>query len=53
MYNILKKLITRKYYATREEAQERVDVAYSMQKINEAQYAELNALIEEKYPDEV
>lgn len=49
MYNILKKLINRKYYATKEEANERVDVAFSMQKINETQYAELTALIEEVY----
>jgi len=52
MYNILRKLILRKYYATKEEAIERVDVAYSMQKINAEQYAELTALIEEKYPSE-
>ena len=52
MANILRNLISKHFYSTKEEAQSKVDVVYGMGKISSEQYAELCALIEEKYPEE-
>lgn len=52
MFNILKNLINKKFYTTKEEAQAKVDMCFAMGKLTQDQYAELTMLIEEKYQDE-
>ena len=49
MYNAMKKLIQRKFYATAEEAQEKLDVFFAVNRLTAEQYAELTALVEEVY----
>lgn len=49
MYNIMKKLISKRYYSTKEDAQEKCDVFYVVGRINEEQYKELSALIKDIY----
>lgn len=52
MYAAMKKLITKKFYATAEDAQNKLDVFYACNRITDDQYAELTALIEEVYGEE-
>lgn len=49
MFNVMKKLITKKFYSTAEEAQTKIDVFYACNRLTDDQYAELTALIEEVY----
>ena len=49
MYNVMKKLIQKMYYATAQEAQEKLDVFFACNRITAEEYAELTALIEETY----
>lgn len=49
MFNIMKNLISRKYYETKEEAQEKVDVFFARKRITADEYFELTDLIEETY----
>ena len=49
MFNAMKKLITKKFYATAEEAPNKIDVFYACNRLTDDQYAELTALIEEVY----
>lgn len=49
MYEIMKKFISTKYYATKEEAQAILDVFLVTQKITPDQYAELSLLAEKVY----
>lgn len=49
MYNIMKNLINRRYYATAELAQEKLDVFFAVSRITDEQYTELTALVEEVY----
>lgn len=50
MDEIMKKLITKLYYATKEEAQEKCDVFFAVGRITDEQkYTELCALIEKVY----
>lgn len=51
MYNILKNLINKKYYANREMAISKVDTCFAMNKLTEDQYSDLMMLIDEKYPE--
>ena len=51
MFNALKKLILKDYY-TQEEAQNRVNVFYAKERINENEYNELNQLIQEHFIEE-
>ena len=51
MYNAMKKLIQRKFYGTAEEAQEKIDVFFAVNRLTSEQYAELSALIEEVYAE--
>lgn len=53
MYEILRKLISKKFYKTKEEAQMKVDVFYSTNRLTDEEYADLCTLIEEKYAEEV
>ena len=49
MYETMKRLIERRFYATAEEAQEKIDVFFAVNRLTAEQYAELSALIEEVY----
>ena len=51
MYNIMTKLINKRFYKTKEAAQERCDVFYSVLRITSEEYAELCALIESVYAE--
>ena len=47
----MKVLINRHFYASREEAQERLDMFYAKKRLTEDQYIELCDLLDEKYPE--
>lgn len=49
MYNAMKKLIQRKFYATAEDAQEKLDVFFAVNRLTAEQYAELTTLVEDVY----
>lgn len=49
MYNVLKKLIEKHFYQTKEEALEKVNVFYACNQLTDEEYAELMALINEVY----
>lgn len=49
MYNIMTKLINKRFYKTREEAQQKCDVFFAVCRITDEQYTELCALIESVY----
>ena len=49
MYSVMKKLINKRFYATAAEAQEKLDVFFAVNRINEDQYTELTALAAEIY----
>lgn len=49
MYNIMTKLINKRFYKTREEAQQKCDVFYAVGRITDEQYTELCALIGSVY----
>ena len=49
MYNIMTKLINKRFYKTKEEAQQKCDVFYAVGRITDEQYTELCALIENVY----
>lgn len=49
MYNIMTKLINKRFYKTRDEAQQKCDVFYAVGRITDEQYTELCALIESVY----
>ena len=52
MYNVMKKLIEKKFYTTKEEAQQKLDVFYAMNKLSDEEYVELTSLMEELYSEE-
>lgn len=49
IYNSMKRLIAKHYYATAEEAQTKLDVFYATNRLTDDQYAELTALVAEVY----
>lgn len=51
MYNIMTKLINKRFYMTREEAQQKCDVFYAVGRITDEQYTDLCALIESVYAE--
>lgn len=51
MYNIMTKLINKRFYKTREEAQQKSDVFFAVGRITDEQYTELCALLESVYAE--
>lgn len=51
MFAKLKRLIEKRYYADRETAISKVDEVFLMNKITQAQFEDLNILIDEYYPE--
>ena len=49
MYNSMKRLITRKFYKTAEEAQNKLDVFYAVNRLTDEQYTELTELVQTTY----
>ena len=49
MYEVMKRLITNKFYTTQEDAQQKLDVFYAMNKLDDMQYVELTELAESVY----
>lgn len=52
MYNSMRKLILKKFYKTMQEAQDKIDVFFAVNRLTAEQYAELSALILEVYSEE-
>ena len=52
MFNILKNLISKRFYANKAEAQAKVDICFAMGKITQEQYTDLTILIDQMYPEE-
>lgn len=53
MYKMMKKLIEKKFYKTAEEAQNKLDVFYAMNRLTDDEYSELTMLVESMYTGEV
>ena len=49
MYNVMKTLISNKYYGVKEEATVKLDVFYAMNKLSDEEYLELTQLVETMY----
>lgn len=51
MYNAMKRLIARKFYKTADEAQNKLDVFYTVNRLSDGQYTELTRLVVESYSE--
>lgn len=51
MYNAMKRLIVRKFYKTADEAQNKLDVFYAVNRLSDEQYTELTKLVVESYSE--
>lgn len=51
MYSAMKRLITRKFYKTSDEAKNKLDVFYAVNRLTDDQYTELTRLVAESYPE--
>ena len=49
MYSAMKRLISRNFYKTAEEAQNKLDVFYACNRLNDEQYTELTELAAASY----
>lgn len=49
MYKMMKKLIEKKFYKTADEAQNKLDVFYAMNRLTDDEYSELCLLLAESY----
>lgn len=49
MYNSMKRLISRKFYKTADEAQNKLDVFYAVNRLTDEQYTELTELVQATY----
>lgn len=48
---LLKRLITKKYYKNKEDIENKLNVFYAMSKITDEEYSELTLLVEDTYTD--
>ena len=51
MYSAMKRLISRKFYKTANEAQNKLDVIYAVNRLSDEQYTELASLVAETYSE--
>ena len=51
MYSAMKRLIARKFYKTADEAQNKLDVFYSCNRLSDEQYTELTKIIVGNYSE--
>ena len=49
MYSAMKRLIARRFYKTADEAQNKLDVFYAVNRLSDEQYTELASLVTETY----
>lgn len=49
MYNSMKRLISRKFYKTADEAQNKLDVFFAVNRLTDEQYTELTELVQTTY----
>ena len=49
MYSAMKRLIAKKFYKTADEAQNKLDVFYAVNRLSDEQYTELASLVTETY----
>lgn len=49
MYNSMKRLIARKFYKTADDAQNKLDVFYAVNRLTDEQYTELTELVQTTY----
>ena len=49
MYSAMKRLIAMKFYKTADEAQNKLDVFYAVNRLSDEQYTELTSLVTETY----
>lgn len=49
MYKIMKKLIEKKFYKTKAEAQNKLDVFYAMNRLSDDEYSELCLAVNNAY----
>lgn len=49
MYKMMKKLIEKKFYKAAEEAQNKLDVFYAMNRLTDDEYSELTQIVETTY----
>ena len=49
MYSAMKRLISRNFYKTAEEAQNKLDVFYACNRLSDVQYTELTELVVTSY----
>jgi hypothetical protein len=49
MYAAMTKLINKRFYATAEDAQNKLDVFFAVGRLTDVQYTELSAMIAETY----
>lgn len=49
MYKMMKKLIEKKFYKAAEEAQNKLDVFYAMNRLTDDEYSELTLIVETTY----
>lgn len=52
IYNSMKKLISKRFYADKETAQNKLDTFYACNRLTDEEYAELSALVVEVYGNE-
>ena len=50
---LLEKLIVKKYYANKENIENKLNVFYAMSKISDEEYSELTLLVEDTYAEPV
>ena len=51
MYNAMKRLISRNFYKTAEEAQNKLDVFYAANRLSDDAYIELTAMVTDRYSE--
>ena len=51
MYNAMKRLIVREFYKTADEAQNKLDVFYAVNRLSNEQYTELTKLVVGSYSE--
>ncbi len=49
MYNSMKRLISRKFYKTADEAQNKLDVFFAVNRLTDEQYTELTEMVQTTY----
>ena len=51
MYSAMKRLISRNFYKTAEEAQNKLDVFYAANRLSDDEYIELTAMVTDMYSE--